>query len=177
MAYHGRVQPVTRNADEHGNTAAEGLERDIETSATHLAPPGRGEIGESKYLRQQLVHESFGCSGCAVPCVCAGDHVVRVERLGDAPVARNLIAQLEPLRDMIISWLLWGRLQRCHLREPFRRQQPALDCERVEQKQSIRTPGHDHVAGNRTQIAITSTGVSARTSYRPRAPPASRTRR
>src|SRR5690606_5310271 len=93
-----RLQLLRRHAHDDGHPAAERFERDPELAAACLAAAGGGEVSEPEDLREELADEGGGRGFRVVARGRTRGNEVRPQRLRDAPVARDLVAQLEALR-------------------------------------------------------------------------------
>ncbi len=129
------VQGVRAGGTKHQrHGAGEGLMGDGEMAfADDPGVAGLGEIAETKYLSEQVLHPALpGGGGVGEILTLALVVEAGPLGLGDTPVAADLVAKREPLGDRVVTGLLAGELQRIELVEQVGGQQPAFQAkERV----------------------------------------------
>src|SRR5205823_13162159 len=99
-----------------------------------LADHGRWcslERCESECLTQQRGHETL-CEQLRIGIRLPSFGELGPVRLRNSPIAAHLVTKIQPFRDAIVALALQARLELCDLRQPFRRQETALDRKRLE---------------------------------------------
>ena len=132
----GGVEARARRGHDDRNPLAEGEEPDrIHPPADRLRlRPHQGR--EAEGVAQERFEEAFG-ERAGVPSRGAARLHLLKAGLGDAPASRDLVADLEPLRDAVVGRLLRAGLKPGHLAQPLRPEQAAFDRERVEGDPSL----------------------------------------
>src|SRR5690606_31985801 len=161
-----RVEPAVGGSDDHGNAPAQ--RRVADRVGTFLEDRGLDglECREAERVSQQREHEALGC-GLGVGVRLAARLEVGPVRLRDAPVTTDLVAEVEPLVDMVVGFGLHARPKLGDLRQPLGRQEAAFDRERFEGElglASLCLPLACHAQstlGSKTKSPITSAGSSA----------------
>ena len=177
----GGVQARSHRGYHDGNSIAESEERDrIHPLAEHprLHPH---HCRETQCVAQKRLEEARG-KRARVASRSATCLQLPKARLGNAPAPGDLVADVEPLWNAVVGWLLRGGLELSHLSKPVGPEKTALDRERVEGDPSLSraasTWRHDQsTVGKSTYTPITSGRARAWTEVLPVALPASRTRR
>src|SRR5690606_24825892 len=128
--------------NDDGDTAAEAFEVDREAPAVDHADPAVPEVFEAEDVGEELAREAARHGDGIVPRLRPRRGELLPERLGDPPVARDLVAELEPLLDAVVGRGLRRRLERGDLREPLRRKEPAFEGEGIELQRRFGSTSH-----------------------------------
>jgi hypothetical protein len=129
---------------------------------------GLGEVGKPKGVAQQAYGEAAG-EAVAIGLGSQARLKVSPMGLGDAPVATDLIAQLQATQDVVVGGVLVLGAELGYADHPARGQQPALDGDGVKGQLcglggSLGASSHGQLTfGRRTKTPITSGRGSAST--------------
>ena len=124
----GPVEIVGRRHDHDRHAAAEPFERNGELALAERARADAANVGETEHVAQQLLDETDrGAVRRGLARRQFGE-----ERLADAEVARDLVAQREALGDAVVRLGLSGAPRAGDARQHRRRDQRAFDRDGIE---------------------------------------------
>ncbi len=125
----GRLQTSSGRRDDHGNALALGGEPDGERPIRDLDGRNSGQRGKTETVAQERHNKALGKQTRVRTGGLARDEVLPM-RLGHAPVAADLVAQVQAFGNGVVGVGLVCRLQLGHSRKPVRGQQATLyrDC-------------------------------------------------
>ena len=132
-----RVEAGSRRRDHDGHAAAERRTADRDSYGRRRQRGRRSVEGrEAEALSQQrwtkaIRQRAFGCRAWLVR---AAGREVRPVRLRDAPVAADLVAQVQPLGNAVVGLALAAGGELRDARQPLGREQAAFDGERLERE-------------------------------------------
>src|SRR5690606_1319385 len=114
------VETARRRRDDDGHAALERAPADRIAALGDDDGFGLSERGEAEALAENPGGEALGERARVGASLDAG-HELGPVRLGDAPVAADLVAELEALRDAVVGFRLMARRELRDLREPLGR--------------------------------------------------------
>ena len=132
----GGVQARSRRGGNDGNPVAEGEEPDRIHPFVDRRRLRVRERREAERVAQKRLQEAFR-KGAGVASGSAARLHLPKARLGDAPAPGDLVADVEPVGNVVVRRLLRGGVELRHLSKPLGPEKTAFDRERVEGDPSL----------------------------------------
>src|SRR5690606_29278645 len=136
---------LVERADGDGYTAATALQRKTVSTTCDFMDGIFCQIVETEYLLQQVTDEVARDRRRIARS--PGGIEFRPQSLGDAPVAADLVTELETAGDIVVGRGLLPGLERSDPGQPFGREQPAFDAQRFEFPAGILSASHSPTPG------------------------------